>query len=70
MRDTITNLQKSYTWKIQLTIVSNFISSKDVEEERAMHSKINIIEFMPYGNANEVVDELFKSLSSRYQSGL
>ena len=35
------NLQKYDTWKIQLTIVINFISSKYVDEERVMHSKSN-----------------------------
>ena len=35
-----------------------------------MHSKSDNMEFMPYGNANEVVDKLFESLLSRYQTGL
>ena len=35
-----------------------------------MHSKSDNKEFMSYGNANDVVDKLFKSLLSRYQSGL
>ena len=64
MRDTIINLQKSNTWKIQLTIAINFISSKDVDEERAIHSKSNNIEFMSCDNANGVVDEIFESLLS------
>ena len=51
-------------WKIQLTIAINFIFSKDVEEECAMHSKSNNIEFMPYNNESEVVDELIESLLS------
>ena len=58
MRDIIIDLQKSDTWKIQLTIATNFISSKDVDEERVMHSKSNNIEFMLYDNANKVVNEL------------
>ena len=52
-------------WKIQLKIAINFISSKDVEEERVMHSKSNNIEFMLYENANEVFDKIFESLLSR-----
>ena len=32
------NLQSSDTWKIQLTVAINFISSKDTEEERVMYS--------------------------------
>ena len=30
------NLKKSDTWKIQLTVAINFISSKDNDEERAV----------------------------------
>ena len=33
------NFQKSNTWTFQLTIAINFTSSKDVDEERVMHSK-------------------------------
>ena len=61
----IINLQKSDTWKIQLTIAINSISSKDVDEERVTQSTSNNIELMPYDNANEVVNELFESLLSR-----
>ena len=35
-----------------------------------MHSKSDNIEFMLYDDANEVVNELFESLLSRYQIGL
>ena len=66
----ILNLQKFDTWKMQLTIVINCISSKDVEEEHVMHSKSNSIEFVHYDNANEVVDELFESLLSKYKIAL
>ena len=70
MRDILSNLQKSDTWKIQLTIAINFIYSEDVDEEHVMHSKSENIEFMAYGNANEIVIELFKSILSRYQTRL
>ena len=62
MRDIIINLQKSDTWKVQLTIAINFISSKDADEEQVMHLESTNIEFMTYGNANNIVDELFESL--------
>ena len=39
LKDMVNNLKKSDTWKIQLTIAINFISSKDNYEERLMHSK-------------------------------
>ena len=32
----MTNLQNSDTWKVQLKIANNFISSKDVDEVRVM----------------------------------
>ena len=38
-QDTIINLQKSETCKIQLTIPINFISFKDTDKERTMHSQ-------------------------------
>ena len=70
MGDIKINLQKYDTWKIHLTITINFISSKDDDEERVMHSNSSNIEFMPYDNANEVTKELFDSLPFRYQAGL
>ena len=58
LRDIIINLQKSDIWKIQLAVSIDSVYSKDVEDECVMHSKSNNIEFMPYDNVNEVVDEL------------
>ena len=66
----IIDLQNSDTWKIQLTIAINFISSKDGEEERVMHSSGGNIKFTPYNDANDVIDKHFKSLHSRYQENL
>ena len=60
MKDIINNLRKYFTWKNQLTIGTNFISSKDVDEEQVMSSKNNNIEFMTYNNANDIADELFE----------
>ena len=48
----------------------NFIFSKDTEEKRAMHPKRDSIKFTPYNDANEIVDDLFESLHSSYQSNL
>ena len=66
----IIDLANSCTYKIQLTIAFNFASSKDAEEERVMHSRNDNIKFASYNDANEVVDELFESLRSRYQGNL
>ena len=70
LRDLIIDLQKSGTWKFQLTIAVNFLLSKDVDEERVMHLKRNNIDVWTYDNVNDVVDELFESLLSRYHIGL
>ena len=70
MRNIIIDIQNFNTWKIQLTIAINFISSKDVEEQRVMHSSSNNIKFTPYNDAKEVVRKLFYSLHSRYQENL
>ena len=66
----IIQLQQPYAWRIQLTIAINSFSSKDVEEERVMHSKCDSVEFMSYDNVNDIVDELCKTLLSRYQDNL
>ena len=51
----INYLKKSDTWKIQLTITINLISSLDNDEERVMHSKSDNIEIMLSDEADEVI---------------
>ena len=45
----------------------SFFSSKDIDEERVMYTKSDNKEFMNYDNANNIADELFNTLISRYQ---
>ena len=61
------DLQKSDTWKIQVTIPINFISSKDTDEERTIYPKSDNIEVIIYDNPYKVAEELFDLLRSRYQ---
>ena len=70
LRNMIINLQNFDVWKIQLTIAITFISSKDAEDERVMHSSSGNLKFTPYSDANNVINKLFKSLRSRYQENL
>ena len=70
MKNIIINLQNSDTWKIQLTIAINFISSKHTEEERVMHSSSDNMKFTSYNDENEIANELFESLHSKYQDNL
>ena len=53
-----------------LTIVINFICSKDTEEERVIDSNRDNINFIPYSDADDVINKLFMSLHSRYQESL
>ena len=70
LKDIIHNLKKTDTWKIQLTIAINFVSSKDNNEECVMHSKSDDIEIMIKDKADKIIEELFQSLLSRYEIGL
>ena len=67
MRNIIIDLQSPDKWKIHLAIATNFISSKDTEEERVMYAMSGNIKFTSYNDANDVVNELFESLLSRYE---
>ena len=70
LRDIIINLQESDPCKIQLTIVINFISSKDAEKKRVIHSKSNNIKLTSYNDSTGVVNEIFESLCSGYPGNL
>ena len=64
------HIQDSNTWKPQLTIAINFISSEGVDEELVMHWKSNNIDFLSNDNAKEVVNQVLESFLLRYQIGL
>ena len=57
-------------WKIQLTMANNFISSKDSDETRTMHTKSNNVEIMTGIETDEVTEELLKYFLQKYQEGL
>ena len=57
-------------WKIQLTMVHNFISSIDHDEEHVIHSKINNIEIMINDEAGKVIEKLFELLKNIYQNNV
>ena len=58
------------SWKFQLTIKTNFLSSKDTDEEHVMHLMSDSIEMMIYDKANAVTEEIFYSLFKGCQIGL
>ena len=53
-----------------MTIAINFISSREIDKECVMHSKSNNIEIMTNDKTDEVIEENFELLLSRYHIGL
>ena len=49
-------------WKIQLSMTINFISSKDSDEIRTMHTKSNNMQIMMGNETDEIIEKLFNSL--------
>ena len=64
------NLNNSDTWKAQLIIANNFVSSIDNNEEHVMHSKCDNIEILINDEADEVIKELFDLIQNGYQNNL
>ena len=56
--------------KFKLTMIINFISSKDSDESRTMHTKSNSTEIMMGNETDEVIEELIESLLQKYQEVL
>ena len=54
-------------WKIQLTMAINFISCKDSDETRTMHTKSNNVEIRMGSETDEIIEELFESFLQKYQ---
>ena len=48
----------------------NFISSKDSDETRTMHTKSNNVKIMMGNKTEKIIKELFKSSLQKYQEGL
>ena len=46
-------------WKIQLRMTINFVSSKDSDEIRTMHTKSNNVEIMMGSETDEIIEQLF-----------
>ena len=68
--NTITEHKTQGEWKIHLKKAINFISSKDSDETRNMHTKSNNVEIMTGSETDEIIKELFKSILQRYQERL
>ena len=60
--DKIIERKTQSEWNIQLTMAINFISSKDYDETRTIHTKSNNVEIMIGSETDEIIEELFESL--------
>ena len=70
LKKLIDKKRKKGEWKIQLIMKINFISSKNFNETRDMHSKTDNIEIMLGSDTDEIIKNLFNSLLQRYNKGL
>ena len=66
----VINYKTQGEWKIQLTMIINFIFSKDPDEIHTVRTKSNNIEIMMGNKIDESIEEFFESLSQKYQKGL
>ena len=66
LRDIINNHKTRREWKIQLTMSINFISSKDSNETRTMHTKSHNIEIKMGSETDKIIKELFESFLPNY----
>ena len=48
----------------------NFISSKDSDETRTMHTKSNNVEIIIGSETDKIIEDLFKSFLQKYLEGL
>ena len=70
LKDIVNNLKISDTWKTQLKIANNFMSSIDNDEGNVIYSKSDSIEIMANHISDEIIEELFDSVKNRYQKNL
>ena len=67
----INNHKNKGEWKIQLTAVINFVSSKPNSDETGiMYTKGINVEIMTGSDTNEVIEALFESLLQKYLENL
>ena len=70
LSDMINDHETYGEWKIQLTVAIDFISSKDSDEIRTVHTKSHNTEIIMGNKTDEIIAELFKSLLQNYQKNL
>ena len=64
--NTVIDYKTQGEWKIKLSMTINFMSSKDSDEIRTMHSKSNNIKLIIGNKTSKIIEELFESLLQKY----
>ena len=70
INETIKDHKTQGEWEIQLEMEISFISSKDSNETRTMHTTTDNIEIMTGNETDEIIKNLSESLLQKYQEGL
>ena len=70
LRDMINNHKAISEWKIKLIMRISFVSSLDSKKIHTIHTKSDSTEIMSGIETNDIINELFKSFSKRYQEKL
>lgn len=60
MKDIAADLQKSDSQKIQLAKEISFTSSRDIDEERIMHSNSEKIEIISHDKTDEIIEGFYE----------
>ena len=61
LSDMMNDHKTQSVWKIQLTMQINFISSKNSDETRSMHTISDNTEIITCSETNDIIEELRKS---------
>ena len=70
LSNTVIDYKTQGEWKIQLKISVNFISSRDSDDTRTMHTSSDNVEIMIGNETDEVISEFFEYVLQRYQKDL
>ena len=70
LNDLIDDHKTKGEWKIHSTMTINFMSCKDSNKSRTMHTKSDKMEITIGNEMNEIIEKNFDSFLQRYQKGL
>ena len=68
--DDVIDYKPGREWKTQLTMIINFMSSKDSDEVCTKDTKSNSIEIMMGNETDKIIEKHFESLFQKYDEGL